>query len=305
MKLIKHILVAFDFSEPSTHALKQAIDFAKFYDAKVSVVHVMENHLMDLYGLPIGQHTEQEAKVAIQKKIVEIDTSIHVDSIDVFTGDAYFFILAKAQTLPADLIIIGSHGRKGLKRLVLGSIAEKIVKLSPVPVLVSRADRFPENSKILVPLDGSDHAEQILPYAMMLAKSAHARLQTMTAVDILAPMYMDEINYDEILHNRVQHELNRLNELNKKFGITEPALVEEGFPEDVIKEICNKDASISLVVLSTHSKADLQHFLLGGFSSKIVRNSPVSVLAVKPDQIKDELHQRVLNEIKISNTRIQ
>lgn len=137
---ISNILVPLDFSEMALKALRYAVPFAKQFGAKLTLVHIMEQvgYAADMAYLPMPPDAIRAAESAIEeirdKNIPpEISTDIIV-RVD-FTTDA---LLAAARNSKADLIITTTHGRTGLKHLFLGSVAERIVREAPCPVLVVR-----------------------------------------------------------------------------------------------------------------------------------------------------------------------
>jgi nucleotide-binding universal stress UspA family protein len=137
MMAIKHILVPTDFSEPAERALSMAVELAQAFKARVTLLHV--------WSIPNVGYAEaltwpiDDMQKAARKALEDVRARIakvHAD-IDMLAeeGKDWRRILDVAKERNADLIVIGTHGRRGLPRLVLGSVAEKVVRLSPVPVL--------------------------------------------------------------------------------------------------------------------------------------------------------------------------
>lgn len=142
---IKKILFAADFSEGSSSSLPYAVDFAKRYDAKLYLVHVVFDiaktsgsyvphvSLDELY-----KDMENNAKAELEKCFIEEMKACKAVEHVVLRGTPYEEISRFAEENKIDLIVIGTHGRKGLDRMLFGSTAEQVVRHAPCPVLTVR-----------------------------------------------------------------------------------------------------------------------------------------------------------------------
>lgn len=134
----KHVLVASDFSECSQTAVDEAVDIAKRYGATLTLVHAFQpptaygGYLIDN---EVTQYLRRGAEAQLAKALDAIRARFPPVTGIVRCGPAWEEILEVARKEGADLIVVGSHGRKGLPRAMLGSVAEKVVRMSPVPVL--------------------------------------------------------------------------------------------------------------------------------------------------------------------------
>ncbi len=135
MITIKKIICPVDFSGLSRKALQYANEFAKLSNGKVFLVGVIENDPTITYsrGLEKERAEEEQKLVALIEE--EKMAGIVADYV-IYEGFAEECILDYAKRQEADLIIMGSHGRRGLKRMILGSVAEHVIRRSPCPVLV-------------------------------------------------------------------------------------------------------------------------------------------------------------------------
>lgn len=148
MKDIKKILLPIDFSEASPMLLRYAIYFAEKYDAKILVVSVVEDPYT-LSGLPsevplldifddesresLAQYTQKRMERFFEDNISQL--GVACDSV-ILTGHPAEEIINYAARERSDLIIIGTHGYKGFDKMLFGSVAEKVIKMSPCPVLI-------------------------------------------------------------------------------------------------------------------------------------------------------------------------
>jgi nucleotide-binding universal stress UspA family protein len=141
---IRRILVPHDFSDTASRALDYALDLAERLGSSVTVVHAYE---IPVYGFPEGPIVTAEmagqieaaahgAIEAVAKRSKR--TGVEVNFV-LRQGPAWSEIQAVAKEIGADLVVIGSHGRRGLSRALLGSVAEKVVRTAPCPVLTVRA----------------------------------------------------------------------------------------------------------------------------------------------------------------------
>jgi nucleotide-binding universal stress UspA family protein len=141
MIAIKKLLVPTDFSECSQHALKYAVAFAEGFSAKVYVLNVHESNSQGcvfegmVYDSELVAKAEAKAKADLNIIVAQLAARA-IQAEPVFAaGQPYIQIVREAERLEVDLIVLATHGRQGVSHLILGSNAEKVVRLSPCPVL--------------------------------------------------------------------------------------------------------------------------------------------------------------------------
>ncbi|MEN6475355.1 MAG: universal stress protein [Syntrophaceae bacterium] len=144
----KKILVPTDFSASSDKAMQEAIDIAEKYHSKVYVLHVVDKGVQQCaadYCLPndvFEQFEHESVNASTQKMKQEVSKMNHADAVeisfDVKKGVPYDEILNEQQQNDIDLIVMASHGRTGISRFMLGSVADKVVKKANAPVLLVR-----------------------------------------------------------------------------------------------------------------------------------------------------------------------
>jgi nucleotide-binding universal stress UspA family protein len=140
----QHILVPTDFSEYADYALDYAIELAKVLQAHLTVLHVFHLSPLALGEAPPAvladtlaameanaQHQTQMALARVQEAGLQGDSAI-------VEGIPFQVIINTAESMDVDLIVMGTHGRTGLTHALMGSVAEKVVRLAPCPVLVTR-----------------------------------------------------------------------------------------------------------------------------------------------------------------------
>src|SRR3990170_6375794 len=184
---ITRILCPVDLSEPSRHALEHAAALARRYKAQLTVLHVYNAPPppVAMSGLPgavplLPRIEPDEVVPQVRQFCASARRPADVPlEILVLEGYPARTITQQAQTIKADLLVMGTHGRGGFDRLVLGSVTEKVVRSTDVPVLTvpphSRAPDAGLYHTILCPVDFSDASTLALEYALSLAKEADAR----------------------------------------------------------------------------------------------------------------------------------
>ncbi len=141
---IQKILVPYDFSPHSEHALDWAIELAERYQASLELLHVIHilPPVVDIAG-DVYEQAEQAQLAAAQKHLETVlgtkaeNSSVRFDS-NVRRGVPFQAICDEAATHKADLIVMGSHGRTGLSHVFIGSVAERVIRHAPCPVLVTK-----------------------------------------------------------------------------------------------------------------------------------------------------------------------
>jgi nucleotide-binding universal stress UspA family protein len=202
-------------------------------------------------------------------------------------GIAWNEICSSATELSPDLVVIGSRGRRGLPRFVLGSVAERVVRLSPAPVLTVHpkhtvsipAGRIDGFRRILAPTDFSEASQRGVDAAVALALELETSLTLLHVYEL--PSYEYYVTDDSAaeLEARVRRDFaEQLAHVRVRFPKAE-GLVRQDTPWKGILDVA-EECQADLVVLGTHGRRGLQRVLAGSVAEKIVRLSPVSVLTV-------------------------
>jgi len=190
---IHNVLIATDFSHHSTSALKYGLDFAHLYGAQAEIVYVLPTEEYVLAG-PEGL---QAAKDAARRDLLELkakvrhrhsfeeDVDYHVSMIE---GPVAECLLQLAREKRIDLIVVGTHGRSELGKMILGSVAEKVFRHSPVPVLtigphIRRPKEISRTHHILAPCDLAPTSHPAVQFACSLAREHHSRLTVLHVIE--------------------------------------------------------------------------------------------------------------------------
>jgi len=209
-------------------------------------------------------------------------------------GRAEDSIIEKGEADPALLITMATHGRSGLNRFLLGSVAEKVLRGSANPLLLVRAADEAKGvgearlTSIIVPLDGSELAESVLPMVATMAKLLDLEVVLFRAFHIPYNAYAGDdsytVNYDELIAS-VRDESNEYLEKKvaevKKLGVAKvTALTKEGFAGDEIIALGRKTPD-NLIAMCSHGRSGVRRFVLGSVTETVVRHSGDPVLVVR------------------------
>ena len=150
---LNRILVPMDFTDAAEKAMQYAVPFAKQFGAQLYLLHVIEPYLppSELAAYP-DIETPDETEHQLQAMSQKIDQEVH-SSVIVRRGNAAWEILAAIKELDVDLVILSTHGRRGLDRMLMGSTTEKVVRRASCPVLIVR-----ENEHEFIANTPTDHA---------------------------------------------------------------------------------------------------------------------------------------------------
>jgi len=288
---VKSILAPTDFSETANHAVEQAIELSLCYGAELHLLHVVEARHHDQAAVTgvlqdYLQKLEEDAEQSLALK-VDVLRGNKVDVRYETTRDATPFdgIASKAAKLEPDLVVMGTHGRTGLNRLLLGSVAEKVLRHVPVNLLalnkkapLIRAARAFE--RILVPVDFSEFSKHALEMAVnLLVPAGELHVVHVVASPIHPSFYAGGVTQlfqvDPELPKKIH---DRIAEWLEGQPVTS-IVVREG---DVYAEIedVRKIVDPQLVVMGTRGLTGLDHLLVGSVAEKMVRISEIPVLTV-------------------------
>jgi nucleotide-binding universal stress UspA family protein len=195
-------------------------------------------------------------------------------------------ILDYAAEAGVDLVVMGTHGRTGVERFVIGSVAEKVVRRATVPVVTVRAadaaPTWPPIDRILVPTDGSEASFVALPHALDVAERFDAAVEGLYVVDerTKSRFYNVGTALEDVaggLEAAAETATDRVERAAEERGLTVSTTVVEGLPS---RTICSHaaESDADLVVMSSHGRTGLAHHLLGSVAERVVRNSTVPVL---------------------------
>lgn len=295
---IEKILVPLDFSPASVQALDYAVSMAKQFRAAIHLVHV---YPPDEASSAAGAgHLLLQSAEAIERLNEEL-TGIHRKHVPTFrpenchirAGRPYEQIINLAREINVDLIALSTRGHSGLKHLLLGSTAERVVRNASCPILVVRKRK--QKSKvtrksftirtILVPTDFSQCALAGIKYAAFLARTLGATLRLFHAIyPYTNYVFVDRAGVRlsglaEAVEETARQEMDALKQMD---FLRDLPVQTEILPGAAVDEICAtaSDRDVDLIVTSTHGRSGLKHALIGSVAEHVVRYADRPVLVV-------------------------
>lgn len=297
--MIEKILVPLDGSQTAESILAQVRKLLFHADAEVLLVRAVtvptgvEGQTVEMMELLRAQAAKYLAEVAARLS----DQGARVRTI-LRTGEPADVILDAAEEEKVSLIAMTTHGRSGLTRWALGSVAEKVLRASPAPVLAVRS--FGEGGepapaeelrikKMLVPLSDEPLSMEVLDPMLDLAKLFGSSVTLVHVCEGTAcSMPVPELT----------HAYERIREA----GLSVDPVMRMGDPALQVLEAC-KDVGANLIAMTTHGRRGLSRWMLGSVTEKILRTSPVPLFVVRPAKARVKASKAVARLLK-HKTRI-
>lgn len=293
MREIKRILCPVDLSDISGHALQHAMLLGKWYDAPVTTLHVTGPVVLPAADFAVVRLPPSAADIAETRARVTAcleSAGVPDSNVIVETGEPVDQILEHAKTLPADLVVIGTHGVGGFQHLVLGSTTEKVLRKATCPVLtvpphVRTTSKLPFK-RILCPVDFSDSSQAALNFAFSLAQEGDAELTVLHVFEWSAdgePLTNRPINVPEFrreLETDLTTKLEALVPDSVRSWCRPITRVAHGKAYREILGIATEGAS-DLIVIGVHGRNALDLMLFGSTTNQVVRRATCPVLTLR------------------------
>jgi nucleotide-binding universal stress UspA family protein len=311
MVRIDKILCPIDFSDFSRHAFDRAVAIARSHRAALTALHVVPIQLaapalpyvepQSLGPFQISE-ADRERIVAELQRFLAVDPSVP-DAIDVKVSfeateapDIHQEILERAEQLPADLIVMGTHGRSGFERLMLGSVTEKVLRKARSPVLTvpsALSDVVPVGrgpfERILCGVDFSECSMSALRYASSLAEESRARLTVVHVIELAPPAYdplvgppIDLPGYRQACETASRERLRNVIPAAVRRSTDIEELIVCGKPHHEVLRIA-EDRRSDLIVLGVHGRNVVDRMLFGSTVEPVVRRAHCPVLTVRAE----------------------
>jgi nucleotide-binding universal stress UspA family protein len=286
---IRQILCPIDFSDFSRRALNHATAIAPWYGATVTLLNVQSSPAMAMAApemLPVMVLTA-ETRAVLLAAMTRFAQDEAVSTVpyrcEIREGAPANEILASAHEIPSDLIVMGTHGRSGFERLVLGSVAEKVLRKAACPVLTvpftatEVVPAPPLFKRILCAVDFSTCSMHALEYAMSLAQEANAFLAVAHVVDLSPRSVGEEL---QKLEDEGRDGLSRAVPDEVRIYCTVETLMARGVPYREILRLANEQRS-ELIVLGIHGRSAAEMFFMGSTTNQVVRHATCPVLTIR------------------------
>jgi nucleotide-binding universal stress UspA family protein len=299
---IRHVLCPIDFSDASRHAIEQAVAIARWYRARLTALHVYSPIFVPVPGLPAPEDRVPETEVERVNRrattFVEAASSADVRfDVRISVGQPAAQILSQAAALPVDVIVMGTHGASGFKHVVLGSVAEKVLRQATCPVLTvppraHATSQFPF-TRILCAVDFSEWSCAAVAQAASLAQESGAALDLLhviewpwveppppAAAELPAAQAAALAEFRRYLvktaTDRLESEVPET--MRGRPGVT--VRVSHGKPYVEILRTAADDG-VDLIVLGVHGRNPIDLALFGSTTNQVVRYARCPVLTVR------------------------
>ena len=294
MEQIRSIVVPTDFSDLARAATARAANLAKLEGASLHLVHALAFPAITApYGVSLPPSVWEDIEKAGRDRLEEMRREAEQWSgqsvtAEIATGrDPVAVISAAVETHQADLVVMGSHGHRGLERAFLGSAAERTLRGLDTPVLVVKEDLETAArpiAKLLVAVDFSAHSDHAVDTALALARRLSAAVELLHVFDFARDYnpYLSTLGTD--IHQKLEADarqrLQAVRDRVRDASVPVETLLRSGDASSLIASTA-EERGCQLIVMGTRGLRGLQHVLLGSVAERTVRTAHCSVLAVK------------------------
>lgn len=288
MLSIDRILWPTDLSEGAERALPHAAALADWHDAELHALHVRGEAPVAEDGFPLSRDT----LAGFVDDAGAPASSFDFDTLDLRQEQIAREVPAEAivsyvEQEDVDLVTMGTHGRRGLQRLLIGSVTEDVLRTAPCPVLTVRSGGGQPSAwnvqNVLAPVDFSDASRQAVRHTKELALTYGAQITLLHAVEeVMYPsaygMEMADAPGPEVI-DRVEDSLAELarDEIGYEHVVVESTV---GYAPSTILDY-SEAHEVDLIVIATHGRSGLERLLLGSVTERVVRRASVPVFVVK------------------------
>jgi nucleotide-binding universal stress UspA family protein len=295
---ISKILCPVDFFPASDAALNNAAELAANYDARIHLLHVITPLLPTAYEYAIDTASimdslEKNAAEEMKALVARAKEAGVCADVELRIGDVYDEIKQCIEAEKPELVVMGTHGRRGVERWFMGSTTEKLMRHCPVPLLTISASgeklaaAAPRFRRILVTTDFSEGTADALAYAFFVAQENDSRIMLLHVVhDATADV---SGKYRDLLLKGVDEQLQELIPPEARNWCDVVTSVKTGAPYRIILRTL-EDEKVDLLVMNIHGKGMLDRALLGSTAERVVRAASCPVMLIPP--MKRKLKRR-------------
>jgi nucleotide-binding universal stress UspA family protein len=281
------ILLATDGSEEAELAARSAIDLAGKTGSELHAVHVLvlpPETLHDPFGTPAREEFERRGRARLDELVGRVEASGGaVGGAHFRVGSPAAEIVAQAEEAGAGLVVLGSRGLGAMRRALMGSVSDSVVRHAPCPALVVREEPLAFPTRILLATDGSEEAKLAGTTAAALAEGTDSELHVVT-VGAFVPTGLAATEEEPA---RLAREARRT--LDEQVGLIEAAggrisqahLRLGGAAEEIVA--LAEDVGAGLIAMGSRGRGGIRRALMGSVSERVVRHAHRAVIVVRGD----------------------
>lgn len=286
---IQRILCPTDFSEGSQNVLGHAVALTRQFEAQLTILHVVPSVVSATGGpyFPATQEMREQAGSELRRYLALAEPVQAVTELR--EGEPWREIQAAAEQMPADLVVMGTHGRGGFEEFLLGSVAERVLRRAPCPVLTICREAQPARqepglfARILCATDLSEASVPAIEFAVSLAEEQQAELILLHVLEGLQ-LYEDALGIEPLRRNMEDMARGRLAsavppEAREWCAVRE--VVTHGRAHREILRVA-AETRAGLIVMGTHGHGALGRMFFGSTSHHVVHAAGCPVLTVRP-----------------------
>jgi nucleotide-binding universal stress UspA family protein len=283
-----NILLATDFSSASEAALPHALTIAAHYGSKLYVAHVISPEFKDLEPSETTASIIEHDRGLTKQKLEPLLSAARQKGIScqplIAEGAIWEVLLDMIQQNGIDLIVVGTHGRRGLSKLLLGSVAEEVFRRAPCPVLTVGPITAETRSldvklgHILYPVEFVPDSSDAAAYAVSLAEGYHARLTYMKVFGDMVPFPEEKAHIQEPVQRWIDDHIRAESDLRQRTSF------ELGFApaaEVILKFASDRDVDLIVMGVRRLDPVMAAHFDKPDTAYEVVRTAPCPVLTVR------------------------
>lgn len=281
MTRISHILVTTDLTDRSDRAIERALELQRQTGATVMLLHVIEPGLMG--GLEAGRRSDAEA--FLDDRIANLPGKVRPHcSHKVAVGDAFSTITGEAQAQRAGLIVLGEPGKYRFADLFVGTTADRVVRASPIPVLMVKGVSLGPYQRVLAPFDLSEGARNALKTALTIAPDAEVRIVHAWRPPLTA---LAQRNAATDAISKENEEIRALIERVAKEALAHLASPGRVLSVDMIEDnlyvvLRNETGWPDLLAMGTHARGRLSTGMIGNLARHVLAEATCDVLVAGP-----------------------
>lgn len=292
----RRILHPTDFSATALMALAHAAVLARRFEAALHVLHVTptfgEDPLRGAFQAATDEaafyrHVRDEADRLMRRTVKIAAGGVPAKRVHTRSPAPAEAVVQYAASEAIDLIAIGTHGRRGARRLMMGSVAEEVVRRAPCGVLSVRGDAKPlKLRRVLVPVDLDEAAGGLLDQAARLAAISEARLDALHVLDLLPAAFGAKVEgltlpaFTARIKAHARKKLKELLQSAKRPGVLMEGQLREGRPASVIAQVA-AETDPDLILMATRGLEGIERLLLGSVTERVLRRAPCPVWTVR------------------------
>jgi len=279
------ILVAVDGSEAAFHALRESFKLAAYEKCWITAVSVVPRYEgdLELVGLrDVRDSLRRPCDSALAEALSIAKSQGALIKAVCEEGEPYERIVDLAEAENCDLIIVGRTGKSALQRVLIGSVASRIIGYSHCDVVIVPPQAPLGWENILFPTDGSRFSTAAGTKAVDFAKSYGGGLTVLNVIDVPPEFYAEASSkvVDEMVA-RAHKRVSVIRELAEASGVMAKGLIREGREaHEAILELA-RETQINVIVMGSHGRTGLRRLLMGSVAEKVIGYSPCPVLVVK------------------------